>query len=143
MVAWDSDYYKVYCNTCQFTHSAPVLQGMDKCHRDIRDRRISHPDTMLHVPETSTVSGRRNSTVNCRQTLLLGPAGWAIFILLFQIVNSPLRNLLFSLLPTHLPPSNPSKYVHTHPNPRGDTIQAASHPHVNQLVQIDLGGWSG
>lgn len=77
------------------------------------------------------------------RTQLLDLACWTIFILLFQIINYSLRRLLFSLLPTHLPPPNhhppTPKYIHTHLNPMGDTgTQAATHPQVYQLVHIDL-----
>ena len=124
---------------------APILQGMGKCHLGNMDGRISQPDTKLQVPETSTVSGERKNS-----SLITGPCSWIwlagpLFILLFQIINYSLRSLLFSLFPTHLPPPNhhppTPKYIHTHLNPMGDTgTQAATHPHVYQLVQIDLEG---
>ena len=71
MIPWLLDCSEVYYNTCQFTHPAPILQGKDKGHLGNVDGRISQPDTMLHVPETSTVSGGRNN-----RTLTTGPSSW-------------------------------------------------------------------
>lgn len=40
-VPWLLDCSEVYCNTCQFTHPAPILQGKDKGHLGAMDGRIS------------------------------------------------------------------------------------------------------
>lgn len=56
------------------------------------------------VLQTSLYSRNVSSTLNCRQTLLLGPADWVIFIFLFRIMTSSLRNLL-CLPPVHTSPT--------------------------------------
>ena len=114
-----------------FTHPTPVLQGMDRCHQGGRDRRTPYRDIY--------------PMLNCRQTLLLGLPGQAIFVFLLHIVNSPLRSLVFPSSP-HSPCHLPSKYVHVSiPGKIRFRQQLTPPPHVNQLLQIDLecGGWDG
>lgn len=84
-----------------------ILQGMGRCHQG---RGLG----AFQAWKCAAYSRDISSSLNCRQ-ILLGLAGQAIFILLFQIVNSPLRNLLF-LSPFCISTlSHPSRCMRTHP----------------------------
>lgn len=92
---------------------------------------------------------REKQQYSNNRTLLLGLAGWTIFILLFQIINYSLRSLLFSLLPTHLPPPNHQppptpKYIHlnTFESHGRHRDSGSNSPPCLSVGANRFGGWS-
>lgn len=131
VVPWASDYYKVYCNTCQFTHSVFYSSRNGQMPPGQRVGRIPGPGTCRIFQGHLVLSELQADPVG---------SGWPGHIYPF-IPNSEfsLEEPAFSLPSPHIHPVSPLQMC-AHTSPMDDIIQTVTHPCVNQLLQIDLRG---